>query len=55
MYLIIGLVLVLLDGKGGIELFDGWITNVLTLPELIFLEIAIFIIKKNEKEKSDEQ
>lgn len=43
MYLIIGLLLLLLDGKGGIELFDGWLVNILCLPEMIIGMFVLFI------------
>jgi hypothetical protein len=35
--------LLLLDGKGGIELFDGWLVNILCLRELIVAIIAQFV------------
>ena len=43
MYLIIGLMLVICDGKGGVELFDGWLVALICLPEVIVFGIIRFI------------
>lgn len=44
MYLIVGLLLCLSDEYGGgVELFDGWVTTALCLPEIIIFRGARFI------------
>lgn len=43
MYLIVGLLLCLPLKYGGIELFDGWLSTVLCLPEVIVVGIWRFI------------
>lgn len=46
MYLIIGFVLVLCDGIGGIELFNGFLVNIICLPGIVFIKIVRFVNKK---------
>ncbi len=46
MYLIIGLLLVLCDGKGGVQLFDGWIITLICLPKVIVIGLIRFINAK---------
>lgn len=39
-YLATGLLLAVMDGRGVIELFPGWLTNILCLPEILAVGIV---------------
>lgn len=59
-YVVIAWVMVCCDGKGGVELFDGWLVNVLTAPVLVIAPIIRPIYKiyeqaKMRKKKSEKQ
>ena len=50
-YVVVAWVLVGLDGKGGIELFDGWLSTVLCAPVLIVAPLIRPIYKWRQQRK----
>lgn len=50
-YVVNAWVMVCCDGKGGVVLFDGWLTNVLTAPALVIAPIIRPIYKLYERAK----